>query len=229
MPLRGRVSALAGLLALFAGTTSLVLLDARPAAAQFGMGIRGFGMHGARGRPNFVGPGRISGMNQAARIPNIRMMPQGPRMPGGMGRVDGNPDMAIGRGTPGCGPGRTTYVPGRGPGGGPVVTIPRRPVAEVPHKPRGPVAGFRTGHVARSWRFRMGRVARSWRFRAGRVGWTSVWAGASASVCRPVVPVRRPVAVGEVACRPLVADLAAVVVAPRPPRLRQQPAWRPMP
>ncbi|MBN8939138.1 MAG: S8 family serine peptidase [Rhizobiales bacterium] len=109
--------ALAGLVVLFLGTTSLVVADTRPAAAQFGIGLGGLSIPGVGNlnrRPSIARPSRVPNVNMPNRMPNMRGMTQGQRMPGGMERFGRNPDMAIGRDGRIPGQGRMTEFPGRG-------------------------------------------------------------------------------------------------------------------
>ncbi|MCZ0738718.1 hypothetical protein OZ671_31180, partial [Phreatobacter sp. AB_2022a] len=112
----GRVgpTMLAGLVAAFLGSTSLIVLDTRPAAAQFG-NLGGLGVPGLSGSGNLVRrPNRVPNLNLPSRMPNLRGMQPGQRMPGGLERLGRNPDMAIGRGARIQGQGRFSDIQGRG-------------------------------------------------------------------------------------------------------------------
>ncbi|CEJ10444.1 hypothetical protein BN1110_00719 [bacterium YEK0313] len=112
----GRVgpTMLAGLVAAFLGSTSLIVLDTRPAAAQFG-NLGGLGVPGLSGSGNLVRrPNRVPNLNLPSRMPNLRGMQPGQRMPGGFERLGRNPDMAIGRGARIQGQGRFSDIHGRG-------------------------------------------------------------------------------------------------------------------
>lgn len=100
----GGSTMLAGLVAAFLGTTSLIALDTRPAAAQFG-NLGGLSIPNVSGSRNLARP--------PSRIPNLRGL-GGQRMPGGLERLGRNPDMAIGRGARIQGQGRFSDIHGRG-------------------------------------------------------------------------------------------------------------------
>ena len=105
---------LAGLVAALLGGTSLIVLDTRPAAAQFG-NLGGLGVPGLSGSGNLVRrPSRVPNLNLPNRMPNLRGMQPGQRMPGGFERLGRNPDMAIGRGARIQGQGRFSDIQGRG-------------------------------------------------------------------------------------------------------------------
>ena len=105
---------LAGLVAAFLGGASLIVLDARPAVAQFG-NLGGLGVPGLSGSGNLVRrPSRVPNLNLPSRMPNLRGAHPGQRMPGGFERLGRNPDMAIGRGGRFQGQGRFSDIQGRG-------------------------------------------------------------------------------------------------------------------
>ncbi len=118
----GKTGVIAGFLAILAGSTFLTVADVRPAQAQFGISIGGFGVGGGGGgfrgsRPRMGMPNRAPSMG---RVPSMRgpgMAAPGGRImnPGRVGRIDGMRGPRI-EGYPGRGPGRFTDGPMRGTG-----------------------------------------------------------------------------------------------------------------
>jgi subtilisin family serine protease len=94
----GRAGVIAGFLAILAGSTFLTLADIRPARAQFGISIGGFGVGGGgfRGgsRPRMGVPNRMPG---AGRMPSMNRMPS-MRGPMGGGAISRGGMIGPGRG-----------------------------------------------------------------------------------------------------------------------------------
>ncbi len=110
----GKVGVIAGFLAILAGSTFLTVADIRPAQAQFGISIGGFGVGGGgfRGgsRPRMGVPSRAPSMG---RMPSVNRMPsmRGPMGGGMMNPNRGGMGMTRGprmEGFPSRGPGRFT-------------------------------------------------------------------------------------------------------------------------
>ncbi len=156
----GKTGVIAGFLAILAGSTFLTVADVRPAQAQFGISIGGFGVGGGGGgfrgsRPRMGMPNRAPSMG---RVPSMRgpgMAAPGGRImnPGRVGRIDGMRGPRI-EGYPGRGPGRPGSIGRPGSGGDGMASRPpatRPPGAGRPGRP-GDSAGGSDGRPPRPGR-----------------------------------------------------------------------------